>query len=75
MNTNHTTPALQDHAEPGPELYSFVRGRFVSRGTSLNAWCAERGIQRQNARKALLGTWRGTKADQLIQQILAACEA
>jgi len=45
-----------------PELFQLVRAGFVARHTSLAAWCAENGVYRQNAARALKGQSRGTAA-------------
>jgi hypothetical protein len=38
-----------------PDLYNAVRAGFINQGTSLNAWCIAKGINRQTAEKALKG--------------------
>jgi hypothetical protein len=53
-------------------LYLSVRVAFVSKGSSLHAWCNENGIAMPNARAALLGTWNGPKADALVKRIRQA---
>jgi len=45
-----------------PELFQRVRAAFVARHTSLAAWCAENGVYRQNAARALKGQSRGKAA-------------
>lgn len=50
---------------PGPELYQQVRGGFVTRGTSLAAWCRQHGYNPTNARSALVGGWNGPKGREL----------
>ncbi len=57
---------------PGPALLLVARAAFVSRGTSLSAWCADAGIDRAAARLALLGAWNGPKAQALRRRIVAA---
>ena len=49
-----------------------VRAGFLLQGTSLNSWCKEAGIARQNADQVLLGQWKGPKASALMVRILAA---
>lgn len=49
-----------------------VRAGFVVQGTSLTAWCKERGVKHQNARKALDEEWTGPKAKTLVAEILEA---
>lgn len=52
-----------------------IRAGFVVQGTSLTAWCKERGVRHQNARKALDGVWTGPKAAALVEEILQAAGA
>ena len=54
--------------------YLEVRLAFLSRGTSLHAWCVANGVAMQNARAALLGLWRGPKASALITRITDAAK-
>lgn len=67
-----STQNAQSHLFPGKALYRYVRAGFVSQGTSLQAWCELEGIYRQNARKCLLGEWRGAKATALVARLVAA---
>lgn len=48
-------------AIPSKELYLKVRAGFVFQGTSLGAWCQQRGLDRTNVRAALIGAWDGPK--------------
>lgn len=50
--------------------YHRVRAAFVLRGTSLGAWLAERGINRQVAYQALKGQSHGKKAREVRALIL-----
>lgn len=52
--------------------YLKVRLAFISRGTSLHAWCGANGIAMQNARAALIGLWQGPKAAALVAKIVEA---
>lgn len=52
------------------ERYRLVRGGFIARGTSFNAWCIAAGVRRQNAAAALLGKARGPKARALVARML-----
>lgn len=54
------------------EHYNAVRAAFTAKGTSLHRWCKDNGVHHQNARKALLATWRGPKAAALVQKITIA---
>lgn len=60
--------------EPSPALYAAARAGFVRQGASFNRWCQAHGVRRENARKALLGEWRGPKAQQLVADIIKASE-
>lgn len=55
--------------KPGPELYQQVRGGFIAGGTTLAAWCRERGYSPTNARSALMGAWDGPKGRELRQRL------
>jgi hypothetical protein len=57
--------------QPGPALYLLVRQGFVGQNSSLNAWCREHGVARQNAEAALKGMWNGPKSQQLRHQLIA----
>lgn len=50
-----------NNLHPSKELYLKVRGGFVSRGTSLGAWCRQNNLQPANVRAALTGAWDGPK--------------
>lgn len=54
----------------GVDFYNAIRAAFVARGTSLNAWCLESGVNRQTAEKALKGE-RYSKRAHLLRQELA----
>ena len=53
-------------------LYLNVRTGFVAQGTSLAGWCRANGIRRQNAEKALTGTWTGPGAQKLCARLIEA---
>ncbi|SFT99970.1 hypothetical protein [Halomonas saccharevitans] len=55
--------------KPGQELYQQVRGGFISRGTTLAAWCREHGHNPTNARSALVGAWNGPKGQELRRRL------
>lgn len=57
---------------PGPELVKAVRIGFIRQGTTLNAWCEARQINRGNATIALLGGWRGKKGKAIVRRIAKA---
>lgn len=62
----------QLHVPVGPELLVQVRAAFIKQGISLQAWCIQHGIYRQNARACLIGKWNGPKATQLRNRLIAA---
>ncbi len=72
MDTNFSTTPMNETPALGPDLARQVRAGFVLKGTTFNKFCLSVGTNRQNARKALLGTWKGPKATALVQQILEA---
>lgn len=57
---------------PGPALLLAVRAAFVSKGSSLSAWCVDAGIDRAAARLALLGAWNGPKGQAMRGRIVSA---
>lgn len=60
-----------DDVVPGLDLYHQVRGAFVAQGTSLNRWCQEQRIRRENARDSLTGSWNGPKGKALRERLVA----
>ncbi len=54
------------------QLYADVRAGFIAQHTSLNKWCKDNGVQRQNARAALLEFWTGDKANELCRRLIEA---
>ena len=58
--------------KPGPDLYVQVRQGFVGQDSSLNKWCLENGIKRQNAVAALKGMWNGPKGTALRETVVLA---
>lgn len=58
--------------QPVLDRYWRVKAGFVSRGTTLHAWCLAEGLTRQNVTKALLEEWSGPKASQLVDRVLQA---
>ena len=58
--------------DPGLDLYLRIRSGFVRQGTTFGAWCRERGINRSNARQAVVGSWNGPKARALRQRLIKA---
>jgi hypothetical protein len=57
---------------PNKQLYADVKSAFVSQQTSLNKWCLENNVHRQNARHCLLGAWKGKKGLALRQRLIIA---
>ncbi|AKB07703.1 TPA: hypothetical protein ACGFW3_002676 [Vibrio cholerae] len=54
------------------DLYTQVKAGFLLQGTSLNRWCVENGVHRQNAAQALKGLWKGEKSNSLKEKIIVA---
>ena len=57
---------------PSLDLYRRVRAGFIVQGTTLKAWCRDRGTHIQNARSALIGTWDGPAGRRLRSSIVKA---
>lgn len=57
---------------PGPNLVKAVRIGFIRQGTTLNAWCAGRNLNRGNVTIALLGGWRGPKGRAVARRVAKA---
>ncbi|MEL4302341.1 hypothetical protein ACE02Z_12105 [Shewanella xiamenensis] len=55
---------------PGIELYIKVRQGFVGQQSSLNRWCKENGVSRQNAEAVLKGMSNGPKAQALRAELI-----
>ena len=68
MATNRKKNPLK--AEPNRELLIRVRYSLEVLNTSFTEYCEKKNIDRRNATRALLGTWKGRKATKLKQQIL-----
>lgn len=54
---------------PSRKFYKHVRAVLIERGTTLNAWCIENGINRQTATHALSGTRSGAKSLAIASRI------
>ncbi|GHW89636.1 hypothetical protein VCSRO6_0761 [Vibrio cholerae] len=54
------------------DLYTQVKAGFLLQGTSLNRWCVENGVHRQNAAQALKGLWKGERSNSLKEKIIVA---
>jgi hypothetical protein len=54
------------------DLYTQVKAGFLLQGTSLNRWCIEHNVLRQNAAHALKGVWNGDKSKELRKIIIEA---
>lgn len=61
-----------NHLVPGLELYVKVRQGFVGQNSSLNRFCKENGIARQNAEASLKGMWNGPKGNAIREQLIQA---
>lgn len=60
--------------KPGPDLYLLVRTGFTLQGTSLNKWCIDNDVKRQNALSCLNGLWNGPKGQALRQKLITASQ-
>lgn len=58
--------------KPSPDLYLQVRIGFVGQNSSLNKWCTDNGITRQNAVAALKGMFNGPKGIALRERVVIA---
>mgnify|MGYP001580142696 CR=1 FL=1 len=58
----------------GQTLYTEIKAGFVRQNTTFSAWCESHGVKRQNAVTAVLGGWRGAKAQKLVRQIIKAAQ-
>ncbi len=56
--------------EPSLHLYQAVIGAFRAQGKTFASWCDANDINRENARAALHGVWRGPKASQAMEAII-----
>lgn len=66
--------AEPQHKEPRDGalcLYVAVRAALVAQGSSLSAWCRNKGISRQNAERALKGERHSPAARQLRSELSA----
>lgn len=57
---------------PSRDLYNRVRAGFITQDTTLQAWCRENDILRQNALNCLVGVWNGPKAKALRARLIKA---
>ncbi len=69
MSTANTKPSTAKRDTH--RLYRQVRGGLISKGSTLTEWCAQQGVLRQTAYKALVGERNGPKAQQLRTQLAA----
>ncbi len=53
------------------DLYRVIRGALVTQGTTLNAWCTAKGVNRQTVEKALRGVRHSKKSRALVDQLIA----
>jgi hypothetical protein len=61
-----------DPSDSGETIYAQVRSGFIAQGSSLNKWCLDHGVKRENARACLLGLWSGPKATALRLRLIQA---
>lgn len=60
------------NAVPGQVLYRKVRIAFISKGTTLGAWCKAHDINAAAARAALIGGWNGKGGRDLRTRLIKA---
>lgn len=53
------------------DLYRVVRAALVTQGTTLNAWCIAKGVNRQTVEKALKGLRHSKKSRAFVDQLIA----
>ena len=58
--------------EPGLSLYNQVKAGFAAQGMSFAEGCRGLGIARENAKRALFGSWNGPAGKQARQRIIEA---
>ncbi|MCW8856080.1 MAG: hypothetical protein OQJ95_01870 [Kangiella sp.] len=58
--------------QPSLDLYNKVKGAFISKGTTLTAWCRKNDLKVPNVRSALIGSWNGKAAKKLRTRIVAS---
>lgn len=63
---------MKESATEQPLLLQ-VRMAFIGKGTSFHRWCAEAGVDRSYAAKAISGTATFPAAKVLRKRILTAC--
>lgn len=49
-----------------------IRMGFIGQGSSFLAWCDANEVDYHNARKAILGKWKGPKATILVRRLQTA---
>lgn len=52
---------MQTAPPPSTELLRKIKAHFISKGTTLAAWCRANGHLQSNVRQALTGNWDGPK--------------
>lgn len=57
-----------DMHTPGPQFLKTRRAKLVLEGLSLERWAEQKGVERQNLTKAILGEWTGPKANQIVAE-------
>ncbi len=49
-----------------------IRSDFIERGTTLQRYCDQKGIDRPNIYKIFKGTWKGKEAEAVKKRLIAA---
>lgn len=63
---------MKSYHNPGEPLMLAIRAGFIQQGSNFSAYCRQNGIDRANARTAILGTWNGPAAQKLRNRISKA---
>jgi len=68
-----TGNAMKIHVEkPDKTVLNQVKAGFIMQETTLEEFCKKKGFDPSNTRKALLGTWKGPKANKRRSILLKA---
>ena len=49
-----------------------VKAGFILQNTTFGAWCRANGIEPNNGRQAIYGSWNGPKGQAMLARILKA---
>lgn len=63
---------MAEHSNTGNQLLAAVRAGFVSKHTSLNAWCSKNRVTRPWVAQALTGKRKGPRAVAMVRRVASA---